>query len=136
MMKRLAVLALVGGLAFTAACQRDAPTAPAVVEEEAPTPAAPSLVISAEALANFSVAVDDVTSRILPTLEDAALVEQLQGNLQDLVASFSVGNAVEAQRALSGAQAVLSGSELESLADLDVVQLVLDQAAVLLSAAD
>ncbi len=135
-MKRLAVLALVGGLAFTAACQRDAPTAPAVVEEEAPTPTAPSLVISAEALANFSVAVDDVTSRILPTLEDAALVEQLQGNLQDLVASFSVGNAVEAQRALSGAQAVLSGSEPESLADLDVVQLVLDQAAVLLSATD
>lgn len=115
------LLALVLGLA---ACSRDAPTEP--------SGAVPGPDNRRVELAGFVVALEDVQSRILPTLGHSSTVEALAETLGEVERALSGGEAARVEEALARANASAMGLRADTafLPDLDVVQLVLDQIAV------
>ena len=135
-MKRSALLPVLAAL-IVAACMRDAPTAPA--NEDTSNKAAPAADSSAIAERNAGVrdALSDVTTRLLPTLQNTADAEQLSSRLTSLIADVDAGNVDGARRRLGEAQAALNRIVADAtgsadVADLSFVQLALDQVKSLL----
>lgn len=106
-----------------AGCDRDAPTAPT---RSVPGPDNRQLD-----LAGFTAALEDVRSRILPTLGDGPTVESLAETLGELERALPDADAARVEEMLARANASAIGLRADTafLPDLDVVLLVLDQIA-------
>jgi hypothetical protein len=143
-LKRFTVIPLAAVLSV-AACMADSPSAPAVeVPAAVVPPTASSAVLDSAAVADLSTVLSDVSARLLPGLQDQVAAEEIGNRLDALMRHVDAGNAAEARIALAEAQAILErsvaglpeavGDEVEAadLAELDFVQLALDQARMLL----
>jgi len=127
-MKRWATLPLAAVLAFgAAACQLDSPTETAIIEEER---VAPPRIASA-AMLDLISAIEDVNTRILPTLDNEGEAGRLATHLSSLGTHLLSGRMVQSEQALGLARGVLSGAGAAPLghpADVGVVQLLLNRA--------
>jgi hypothetical protein len=130
-MKRWTTLWLAAVLALGAGCQMDAPTQPAIVEEK---PVAPPAFVNSAAVLDLIRAIEDVTTRILPTLDAEVEAGQLDRHFRDLGTHLLSGRVGQAELALGLAQEVLSENGAEAATplghpvDVGVIQLLLDRA--------
>ena len=118
---RCVVLGLLLALGL-GSCERDAPT-----EAERTVPARDSTWVAD--VAGFSVAVQDVRSRILPALGNGAGLEALGSALRELERTLSESDAAALETALGRAHAAARHVPVDTmlLPDRDVVCLLLEQ---------
>ena len=115
-----------------AACGRDGPTAP--------TSAAPAASVSQGAATlivpdGVGQALDDASTRLIPSLGDATARVLLNGYLNDLSTYLAAGDVANARRALAHARkAIGARASAAEKADLAAIELALAQAEALLPA--
>ena len=116
-----------------AACGRDAPTAPtsgpsaSTVSQVAATP----LIVPA----GVGEALDDASTRLIPSLGDATARALLNGYLNDLSTYLAAGDVDNARRSLMRARkAIGSHASAAEKADLAAIELALAQAEAVLPA--
>lgn len=136
-MNRHALLPVLGAL-IVAACMRDAPTAPVSEDTSKAQPTAADSAAIATRSAGVRDALSDVTTRLLPTLENKTAAEELSTRMTGVMVEVDAGNVDAARRSLGEAQAVLDRITADAagsadVADLSFVQLALDQVRNLLS---
>ena len=116
-----------------AACGRDAPTAPTSAESASPV----SQVAAARLIVPDGVgqALDDASTRLIPSLGDATARALLNGYLNDLSTYLAAGDVDNARRSLMRARkAIGSHANAAEKADLAAIELALAQAEAVLPA--
>jgi hypothetical protein len=114
-----------------AACGRDAPTAPTESASPASQVAAASLIVPA----GVGQALDDASTRLIPSLGDATARALLNGYLNDLSTYLAAGDVDNARRSLMRARkAIGTHASAAERADLAAIELALAQAEAVLPA--
>jgi len=114
-----------------AACGRDAPTAPTESALPSSQVAAASLIVPA----GVGQALDDASTRLIPSLGDATARALLNGYLNDLSTYLAAGDVDNARRSLARARkAIGTHASAAEKADLAAIELALAQAEAVLPA--
>jgi hypothetical protein len=114
-----------------AACGRDAPTAPTASASPSTQVAAASLIVPA----GVGQALDDASTRLVPSLGDATARALLNGYLNDLSTYLAAGDVANARRSLMRARkAIGTHASAAERADLAAIELALAQAEAVLPA--
>jgi alcohol dehydrogenase class IV len=74
---------------------------------------------------DFTADLDALTTRVLPSLSDAAAADALGLRIADLSAALDAGDKAEAARAVAATRALLT-SEIGAWGDLGAIELVLN----------
>ena len=112
-----------------AACGRDAPTAPTESASPSSQVAAATLIMPA----GVGQALDDASTRLIPSLGDATARALLNGYLNDLSRYLAAGDVDNARRSLARARkAIGTHASAAEKADLAAIELALAQAEAVL----
>jgi hypothetical protein len=126
MLKRSLVLPIV--VAALAACA-EAPTSPRATVEGEPAASALSAVSDARMM-DLSVALADARARLLPAIDDARLQAAIQRLDEQLAAEDADGVAAASAQVDAALAALPAGEREVMLADLDALQLTLEEVRV------
>jgi len=74
---------------------------------------------------DFASDLDGLTTRVVPSLDDAKAAEQLRLELDRLSAALNAGNTADATKSVAAARALLTPT-IGAVGDIGVVELVLD----------
>lgn len=125
-------LTLVPPLVLLGACGLDTPTAPELAAEpDAAVQAKAVAALPMEESAGLLAVLEDVQTRILPTLPDRAAGGALDAALGSLAASLTAGEGTAIRQALAGSRRALATLRAhpdarQAAAELDAVELALD----------